>query len=524
MIYLERSLPTINVSAQRFLDSTFVEDTGLPSLVLMEQAAASLTELIVGLGLPGQKVLYLAGAGNNGGDAWASARQLHSFGFDVSVLELFPDKQLTHDAAINKEAYLNFGAEITSMEQVEFSEFDFFVDGIMGTGFNLERSLPKNILKLLTKLNSYSEICRIAIDIPTGIESSSGACDQVVFNADYTVTFSTFKTGLVAEPGSAYSGKIIVAPISMNQDWLEKKLVQYQKENNAYLPRLITKEAIKCLEIESSELDHKGSNGRTLILGGSNGMSGAIILAMRAAQMTGVGYTYLRTVKEILPDLLQVSPESLIDRFPADQEKLIDLLGQADSVALGPGAGVSTWIKDHLELICREAGMLTIDADGLNILAKIPDWYKILNHRTKQGKKYAILTPHPGEFKRLAPGLANLLTKGRQAAAAQLAKLSSSIIVLKGHATVIALPSGQTYINSSGNQSLAKAGSGDVLTGLIAGFSAQMSDPFEATALSVYFHGLLADIAVQKLGIRGVKPSNLPDYGSDAYQILGWIN
>lgn len=117
-----------------------------------------------------------------------------------------------------------------------------------------------------------------------------------------------------------------------------------------------------------------------------------------------------------------------------------------------------------------------------------------------------------------------MLTKGRQAAAAQLAKLSSSIIVLKGHATVIALPSGQTYINSSGNQSLAKAGSGDVLTGLIAGFSAQMSDPFEATALSVYFHGLLADIAVQKLGIRGVKPSNLPDYGSDAYQVLGWIN
>lgn len=152
------------------------------------------------------------------------------------------------------------------------------------------------------------------------------------------------------------------------------------------MPRLITKEAIKCLEIESSELDHKGSNGRTLILGGSNGMSGAIILAMRAAQMTGVGYTYLRTVKEILPDLLQVSPESLIDKFPADQEKLIDLLGQADSVALGPGAGVSTWIKDHLELICREAGMLTIDADGLNILAKIPDWHKILNHRTKQGK------------------------------------------------------------------------------------------------------------------------------------------
>lgn len=551
MKILENSLPTINSASQKYLDQAFVVEFDLPSIILMEQAAAAVTELIVRLGKSGQKVLFLAGAGNNGGDAWAAARQLAAYGFEVSVLDLFPEKSLPPDAAQNKAAYLKSSDRISSrvlhFDRNHFEEdaesFDYIIDGIMGTGFNLARPLTQDILFVLKIVNSCTNACRIAIDIPTGIDSATGACDQEVFSADYTVTFSALKTGLAAEPGCAYSGEIIAAPLSMQRSWLETKLLDYFKESDpgVFSPRVLTLDTVKHFELERSALSHKGTYGKTLLIGGSDGMSGAIILALQAAHATGVGYTYVRTPQTIVADLLKISPESLIAEIPvialpdgkvvvADQnntDKIQNwkkLIAEVDSIGLGPGAGQAEWLKDNLPYICSAAKRLIIDADGLNYLAKIEDWQQMFRDRSAGGMQPAVLTPHPGEFKRLAPDLAELLDQDRQAAAAELAKRSSTYIVLKGHATVLALPTGQIYINSSGNQSLAKAGSGDVLTGLLSGFTAQMPNLTEAVALAVFFHGLLADIAVADLGIRGVLPGKLSDYAADAYKKLDWKN
>lgn len=536
---LAKSLPTINSASQKYLDQAFVDEFCLSSIVLMEQAAAAVTELILKLGNSGQKVLFLAGAGNNGGDAWTSARQLAAYGFEVSVLDLFPDKKLPPDAAQNKSAFiqtLNYtNNRIYQPEKFQLipESYDFIVDGIMGTGFNLTRPLTQDILLLLNIVNNCENTCRIAIDIPTGIDSATGACDQAVFFADYTVTFSALKTGLAAEPGCAYVGEIIVAPLSMHSSWIERILIDFSKKanSNLFLPRVLTQDTVSSFETERSELSHKGSYGKTLLIGGSEGMSGAIILALQAAHATGVGYTYVRTPQAMVSDLLVVSPESLIAAIPSDSLNNSDtinswkkLIAEVDSVALGPGAGKAEWLPDYLEYICRSANRLIIDADGLNYLAELEDWQQLFRDRMAAGREAAILTPHPGEFKRLAPDLVEMLNRDRQAAAVELAKRSSTFIVLKGHATVLALPTGEIYINSSGNQSLAKAGSGDVLTGLLGGFTAQILNQTEAVALAVFFHGLLADIAVSDLGIRGVLPSKLPDYASDAFKKLGWLN
>lgn len=515
----KKTTPTMDASAQKFIDRLFVEETGLPSIVLMEQAAGAVSRLILDLCQSDQRVLFLAGAGNNGGDAWASARQLMAHAYDVTVVDLFPYSDLPPDANQNKRAYLALGGHRITDDSIDLSSYAVIVDGIMGTGFRLSRPLSKDILSLLSSINERDGVLRIAIDIPTGIEADTGACDQVVFQADHTVTFSAVKIGLMAEPGCSFCGQIICHPISMASQWLESVLERYQKQNTL-LPRVLTGETFIDLDLSRATLSHKGCHGKTLLIGGSAGMTGAVVLLTRAAQATGVGYAYVRTIKQLIPQLLSASPESLIDEIPGSIDDWHQLIDRVDSVALGPGSGRAGWMGQSIEPLIQRAVQLVIDADGLNHLASIKDWCNLLSSRQSRGLFPAILTPHPGEFMRLAPDLAELLDRDRQAAAVQLAVRSGSIIVLKGHVTVIALPTGQTFLNTSGNPSLARAGSGDVLTGLAAGFLAQLPDPIEAITLAVYFHGLLADIAVEHLGQHGVTPSKLLDYAAQAFDRL----
>lgn len=522
---LNYTLKTIDYAAQKYLDKSFAEESGLPTILLMEQAAMAVTDLVRELADEYRKtILFLAGSGNNGGDAWASARQLLSYDFKVDVFEVFPGKSLPADALQNKEAYLSLGGCILEPSQLDEKSYDFIIDGIMGTGFNLKRPLQKDLIELLVKVNSLETYKRIAIDLPTGLDSGSGACDQVVFSTDYTVTFSAVKIAMVAEPACAKCGQVILAPISMSDKWIDSKLADFQKEVKYLLPEAITLDTFQEMEIPRSPLSHKGNFGKTLLLGASPGMKGAILLSLQAAQASGVGYSYVRVPKDVLSSILESSPESLLAELPKAASSWNSLLNKVDSVALGPGAGQANWLNLALPILIKKAKNLIIDADGLNYLSKTNNWTDLFKRRVSLGMNPAVLTPHPGEFKSLAPDLADTLILDRQEAARILAERSESIVVLKGHATVIALPSGKVYLNTSGNQALAKAGSGDVLTGLAAGFAAQYNSLEQAIALAVYFHGLLADLAVEDLGIRGVLPSDLMAYAPAAYQMLGWFN
>lgn len=506
--------PLLEAAAQKFLDQTFIEETGLPGLVLMEQAAEGITQLVRQLTSPGSSLLFLSGAGNNGGDAWASARQLMALGYRVTVMDVFRDKPLPPDAERNKQAYLTLGGRILSPDD-DPTGYQVIIDGILGTGFRLDRPLSESIIGLLEGINRL-DACRIAIDIPTGVESDTGACDRAVFLADHTVTFGAYKVGLLAEPGVVYAGRIRLVPISFSPAWLDDQLRQYQTKTKTCLPRGLTIDSFTALDLERHPLSHKGSYGKALLVGGSAGMSGAILLALRAAQATGVGYAYVRTPQEIIPELLQATPESLIDALPRTTESWTELISTVDSVVLGPGMGQSDWISQAFPVL-SQAKRLVIDADGLNFLARTSGFKQLLIGRSEQGMSPAVLTPHPGEFKRLAPELTELLATDRQKAALRLAKKYRSVVVLKGHASVIALPGGESFINTSGNAALARAGSGDVLSGLLAGFLARITDVDLAVCLSVYLHGLLADIGVKTFGSQGVTPSELLKFMPQAF-------
>ncbi len=544
MDYLKNTLPTIGGSAQKYLDGCFAKESALPTLLLMEQAAEAVTRFILRLTLKAKpkeeaglsaedleyiksvhpKILFLAGCGNNAGDAWVAARQLLAYHFSVQVLDLFPEKALPDDAQINKTAYRMLGGKIRTRlpEQSELEAYSFIVDGIFGTGFSIERPLTGKIPGILSRINVLKTPVRIAIDIPTGVEADSGAVDQIAFQADYTVTFSTYKTGNFADPGNRFCGEVSLAPISMHPYWLERKIHEFEIREKRKLPRILTANSFRDAEVKRGILDHKGKFGKSLLIGGSNGMPGAVLLALRAAHATGVGYVYTRVGRDIYDAILQASPESLTDICPYDEQSWQELITSVDSVLIGPGAGKSDYLQQALPVAVQHAEHLIIDADGLNFLAEMEDWPKLFNKR--KDKEPAVLTPHPKEFQRLAPDLTEILEKDRQAAALALAQRSRTIVVLKGHNTVIALPDGEIYLNSSGNQGLARAGSGDVLAGLAAGFSAQYQEQRLAICLAVYLHGLLADLAVEELGIRGITPDLLTGYLKQAYQVLHWQN
>ncbi len=520
---IKPTFPMINRAAQQYIDRAFVEDSGLPSLILMEQAALAITESVKEH-MTDRKgvVLFLVGAGNNAGDGYASARQLLNQDFPVHIVEVFPDKKLAGDAEENKISYLALGGKIKTLEEINYEELAIVIDGILGTGFSLQRPLTQEIKNLLEKVNQLTKTFRISIDIPTGIESDTGACDDVVFDAHKTITFSAPKIGIMAEPGKAFCGEVKVADISMNRQWLDETLQNFELENNIFLPRTLYQQTFQNMEIQRSPTSHKGNFGKGLLLGGSKGMQGALLLALQAALATGIGYAYVRTKSELMKDILQNYPSALVDTLPQNNQEWLELLKQNDAVAIGPGIGKANWLEQTLPMLFEQAKKLIIDADALNVLATMENWEQLGQQRTQQNLSPAVLTPHPGEFTRLAPELSELLKQDRQAAARQLAVRSQNIVILKGHATVIALPNGETYINTTGCAGLAKAGSGDVLTGLLLGFLAQYNETEKASALAVYFHGKLSEFAAEEIGIRAMTPNLLINYAKRVYMLLNW--
>ncbi|MGI6091307.1 MAG: NAD(P)H-hydrate dehydratase [Saccharofermentanales bacterium] len=543
---------------QRALDKAWTESTGLLLSVLMEQAASAVTTLVLtllstrsdfaGVGslaevalasdevrtakvIPdlsvdtarGMQILVLAGMGQNGGDAWATARQLLAYDLSVSVVDLSEGKVLPPEAAANRQAYLNLdGVVVTANDLVGIEMVpDVIIDGIFGTGFQ-NRPLTAELNELLAQINRLGERAGavVAIDIPSGVNADTGEAILNAIVADYTVSFGRPKVGLFSAPGCLFAGKVISAPISMPTAWQEQKLEQaLGKDRTIHLA--VTKDWLSSRRIERCVDGHKGSFGRGLILGGSPGIPGAVILAARGMMAAGSGYAYVRSVPEILPLLADALPSALISEVGTAAE-LLQLTGQLEAVACGPGAGGSDWLH-FLPNLIESAAQLVLDADALNYVADLSDWEILTVRRAESGLAPAILTPHPLEFLRLAPDLEERLKVDRAGAALALATRSQSIVVLKGLATVTALSSGVCLYNTSGNNGLAKAGSGDVLTGMICSLLAQGYKAEIAAPAAVYIHGLAADLALQKLGTaRSITPELLLDYLPQSFKQVDW--
>ena len=474
----------------------------IPSIVLMENAALRVVEFLEAKFAPlsEKHIVILCGKGNNGGDGFAIARHLLATQSALQVLALAAD-ELEGDAKINADILRAYGVNLleSSGELSPFDYPDIVLDALLGTGFHgeIRGDELKHACKYLQRARRNGAKI-IAIDVPSGLNAETGAAADECANAHATISFAAPKRGFFVRDGLAKCGEIWIGDIGS----APAQMAETQTDC-----ALITREWAHAHRPQRPEDAHKGDAGRALIIGGSRGMSGAVALASRAALHSGVGLCLAAVPDAILETFAASVLEATSTPLPCDRdgallpEALATLRDKWDAmqvVALGPGVGRSEKTQELIHQIVRECPQpLIIDADALHALPTIAEEVKARTAPT-------ILTPHPGEMGTLMNMSAREVNQQRYEIAAQCAELYGAIVVLKGARSIVAAPPGaeetSLWVNLTGNAGMATGGSGDALTGTIAGIVAQLKEPETATIFSVYLHGLAGDIASRTRG------------------------
>lgn len=489
---------------QGLCDRAWCDRTGLASVTLMETAANAAYRLVLRkLESLEDRVLILLGWGNNAGDGWALGRLLMAAGYPVDFLDVAPEKTPTPDTLAMKEAALALGAHLVTPDIFEDGPaYALAVDAIFGSGFKASRPFGEDLVAISDGVRELRAAGTqvFAIDIPSGLDGTSGRADPAAIRADFTLSFISEKQGLVTDKGRALGGDIHRAPIGMPQDFIDAVL--REEDPKSYVT---TPDFLLAHPIETGDLDFKGSNLKLQITGGAEGMPGAAYLATLAALRGGSTYTYLAAADDHLGEAIQNLPEVILKELATvDWETA---LTEIPVHVVGPGLGRAL-TPEILTLILERAQHVILDADALNLLATMDNRAELLRRRGDRGLAPAILTPHIGEFRRLFPELA---LEPAHAAAREAARTTGAIVLYKGHATVIADPAGTVVFNNSGNAGLGKAGSGDVLTGLIGALAARKLPTFEAAILGAYVHGLAGDLLREEQGTIAFRIRELPD-------------
>ena len=493
----------VTAKEMKALDVQAQNDYAMPGILLMDNAAQAVAEAVheALTALEGERVVIFCGGGNNGGDGLGAARWLQSYGVSVRAFVVGAALDAVQgDAALELAMFTKAGGRVEALSteddwvlaELAASKADVLVDALLGTGFNGE--LEGDVLRACELLNK-SEKYILAVDIPTGVNADNGAvCEQAV-RADHTVTMALVKTGLLLYPGREYCGDIELADISM-----PVKLVEDYQSNKYRLTDEIVRELLPLRKANA----HKGDAGRVVICAGSPGYTGAAALASDAAVKAGAGlvslYTPLSSRDVLAIKLTEVMVHGLLERMPGilgggAASDVASSAEAADVLAIGPGLGTSESTQEAVRTILQKITTpVVIDADALTALAGHTEILAAM-----QAQK--VLTPHPGEMARLTGLEIAEIEADRINVAKKYAEQWQAIVVLKGAPTVIGCPNGTVYVNSTGNSSLATGGSGDVLTGIIAGLAAQEISLQEAAICGVYLHGLAAELTGIDIGL-----------------------
>ena len=459
------------------------------------------------------------GRGNNGGDGLVVARHLANRGYNVKTYVMAEPGKFTGDALTNLQIAQNMLLPlefVLSEEQLEvhkeqIAASDLLVDAIFGTGLRgAVRGFAGSVIDFLNSTG----LPVVAIDLPSGLEASTGKVEGPCIRAAMTVTMALPKRGLVLYPGADFVGELRVVDISVPPGLV--------KSQNIPVNLLEASEAAQLLPARPRDA-HKGTFGRVLMLAGSVGFTGAAAMTSEAALRVGAGLVTLG-IPRSLNDIMEVKLTEVMTRPLPETESLtlaseardeiMGLLNDADVVALGPGLSRVPETVSLVQSLCKEIRIpKVIDADGLNALAEDRDVLTELGPGT-------ILTPHPGEMARLMGCSVADVQSDRIGVAQNFAKERGVVLVLKGAPTVIADPQGTVYLNTTGNPGLASGGTGDVLTGAIAGFLAQGLDLADAAILGVYVHGLAGDMAAMTQGEVGMLAGDVLHHLPSAIQQL----
>jgi hydroxyethylthiazole kinase-like uncharacterized protein yjeF len=497
--------PVLSRAQMRAYDRFAVQTCHVPGMVLMENAGRGAADVIIRLTGPavGARVVVVCGAGNNGGDGFVVARHLLSRGAHVHVFLAAPSEKITGDARMNHDAYIDVGGRFTELPEgsdlvaleEELSQATVIVDAIFGTG--LDRPIKGYLIDVIGALNRAGGR-RVALDVPSGLDADTGATLGAAVQASATVTFGHLKLGLLTPSGAHLSGQVHVVDLGVPPMVLEH--VGHDAE-------VIETAAIASLLLPREANVHKHAAGSVLALAGSPGKVGAALLVGRGALRAGAGLCTIATWPRAVDAIESRVVELMTARIdPSDLTGSLDrALAGKRVVVIGPGFGLDDGARRAVEHVLGWDGVKILDADALTMLGGRPE---ILASARGQ----IIVTPHSGEAGRLLGRKGDEIEKDRLGAVREIAAKTRATVVLKGARTIVATPGGSIFINTSGNPVLATAGAGDVLAGMIAALSCELS-PEDAACAGVHLHGLAADAWRAEHGgaDRGLLASEIAD-------------
>jgi NAD(P)H-hydrate epimerase len=480
-------IPILSADQIRALDKHTIEHEPVKSIDLMERACKAFSDWFQSH-FPVEKSVGIAcGTGNNGGDGLGIARLLSQAGYTVQVWIVRGDAGESEDFRKNLKRIpkkVPMAEIVSESDQGLFSQVDVLVDAVFGSGLSRP---PDGIYAQVIRCINASRAVKVAVDIPSGLFADAPSPGPFV-NADHTVTFQYPKLGFFLPSSGQAVGQWHRVDIGLDRAFADSLPCHHF---------LLTQDDVSGMVPPRKRFDHKGTYGKTLIIAGSYGKMGAAVLASRAALRSGTGllFTY---IPKCGYDILQTSvPEGMVvtDAEPEWISSVPDLSGY-DSIGIGPGLGQNAATRIALRKLLENWGKpLVIDADALNILASNREMLHLLPPNS-------ILTPHPGEFGRLAgEAMDDFDRLGKLKAFSASTKC---IVVLKGAYSAVSFPDGRVIFNPTGNPGMATAGSGDVLTGVIAALLAQTNDPEKSALAGVYVHGLAGDLAARDKGEVGM--------------------
>lgn len=454
---------------------------GIPSMVLMERAALKTVAILESEQVNLDKTLIVCGSGNNGGDGFAIARLLKEKGHEVKVAFIGRETSMSEDCRQQLKIAEKCGVSIVT--SINPKEYTSVVDAVFGVGLNRE---VKGIYRENIEKMNHLPGQKIAVDIPSGICASTGEVLGTAFLAELTVTFECEKLGCILFPGSIYAGKTVVVDIGINTKLFE---------NESSVCYTFDREDLQALLPARKPDSHKGTYGKVLMITGSPGMAGAACLSAKAAYITGAGLVQIYTAEENRSVLQQLLPEAIISTYTEyDEEALHRLLEWADVVCLGCGLG-RTDVSEKLvaETVRLSKRPCVADADALYVLGRHPE---LLN----KSQQSFVLTPHMKEMTGLLGCTIRELQEKRFEIIRKFTDQYNVVCVLKDARTLVSKQGRRIFVNTAGNSSMAKAGSGDVLAGVITGLMAQGLDGYEAAVCGVYLHACGGDEAKKLKG------------------------
>lgn len=493
----------VNAAQMKAADQYTIQKLGVPSLELMEHAAQACVQVLEDEKVDLSHVCVVCGSGNNGGDGFAIARILQNNRYSVEIFCVGNPEHYTEETQEQMHRLQECGGKITYGMPQEDS-YSVIIDAVFGVG--LSRKVEGRYRQVIEQMNRMRGI-KFAVDIPSGLSATTGCILGCAFKADYTVTFQLKKIGLELSQGRTMAGRVIVPDIGISTD----SICEDQE-----IVRTAGKDIYRKMLPDRPEDSNKGTYGRLLVIAGSKGMAGAAYLNAHAAYMTGAGLVRIYTSsdnREILQTLL---PEAIITTYEEyNKEELLSLLTWADGVCIGSGLGMSRLSEKILKTVIEYVKVpCLIDADGLNLLAENK------NYLNQMAERRFVITPHMKEMSRLTGTPVEELKADRIQILKDFISRYRITCVLKDSRTLIASEEKGIRMNLTGNSAMAKAGSGDVLAGVISGWMVQGKEAEDAAELGTYIHGLSGDLAKFEKGVYSVMARDLIEYISKALMKL----